>query len=397
SYPKIIRVICRCVVALLRSGGGRMAENFSQKWIAQYNKEVDEYNVKNDGSTGFKMEKDKGIDFTNCLVDNTKLYDGSNGSKMSIFWRNERYMLKFPPKPKPSKKLSMSYINSCFSEYIACHIVDSLGLSVQETLLGTYNDKVVVACKDFTGNICQFVDFTSVKNSIVSIENGGWDTTLTDVLSAIDQQKNVNSLELKRHFWDMFIADALLANFDRHNGNWGLLKNFATQKYSIAPIFDCGSCLLSQIDETMMLKTLNNKQDLNNLTFSPYSALKDDRDKRITYFNFLTTTEDKDCLNALVKLYNKIDMAKIHTIIDNTPYASALHKDFLKVILEKRKEKIIDVAYTRALDIVRSQENIELPETNKQTKFPETPLRPQGFSMQSTTLEPPAPSKRRRR
>ncbi|WP_163556353.1 hypothetical protein [Helicobacter suis] len=94
----------------------------------------------------------------------------------------------------------MSYINSCFSEYIACHIIDLLGLSVQETLLGTYKDKVVVACKDFTGNVYQFVDFTSVKNSIVSIENGGWDTTLTDVLFAIDQQKNVDSLELKRHF-----------------------------------------------------------------------------------------------------------------------------------------------------------------------------------------------------
>ncbi|WP_163535148.1 HipA domain-containing protein [Helicobacter suis] len=325
------------------------------------------------------MDKDEGIDFTTCLVDHTKLYDGSNGSKVSILWKDEHYMLKFPPKPKPSKKLDMSYINSCFSEYIACHIIDSLGMSVQETLLGTYKDKVVVACKDFTGNVYQFVDFTSVKNSIVSIENGGWDTTLTDVLFAIDQQKNVDSLELKRHFWDMFIADALLANFDRHNGNWGLLKNFATQKYSIAPIFDCGSCLLSQIDEATMFRTLNNKQDLNNLTFLPYSALKDDRDsalkddrdKKITYFNFLTTTENKDCLNALVKLHGKIDMAKIYAIIDNTPYASTLHKDFLKVILEKRKEKIIDVAYTRALDFVcKYREDIKLPQTPQHKELP---------------------------
>lgn len=26
-----------------------------------------------------------------------------------------------------------------------------------------------------------------------------------------------------QYFWDMFVVDALLGNFDRHNGNWGFL------------------------------------------------------------------------------------------------------------------------------------------------------------------------------
>lgn len=62
-------------------------------------------------------------------------------------------MLKFPPVPSRSK--TMSYTNGCISEYLACHIFESLGFKTQETLLGTYTDprgkeKIVVACGDFT-------------------------------------------------------------------------------------------------------------------------------------------------------------------------------------------------------------------------------------------------------
>ena len=61
-------------------------------------------------------------------------------------------MLKFPA-PAPKNK-ELSYANSCISEYIGCHIFNSVGIAAQETLLGIYRkngaEKIVVACKDFT-------------------------------------------------------------------------------------------------------------------------------------------------------------------------------------------------------------------------------------------------------
>ncbi len=39
-------------------------------------------------------------------------------------------------------------------------------------------------------------------------------------MDAIDKQQYVSPVALRKFFWDMFIADALLGNFDRHNGNW---------------------------------------------------------------------------------------------------------------------------------------------------------------------------------
>lgn len=90
------------------------------------------------------------IDFTDLPVRN-KTYAGANDSKISVIYNGEQYMLKFPT--APSRNREMSYTNGCVSEYIGCHIFESIGIPVQKTLLGTYarngRQKVVVACKDF--------------------------------------------------------------------------------------------------------------------------------------------------------------------------------------------------------------------------------------------------------
>ncbi len=38
------------------------------------------------------------IDFSNCTRLNTKLYGGSNGSKIGILYNNQKYLLKFSSK-----------------------------------------------------------------------------------------------------------------------------------------------------------------------------------------------------------------------------------------------------------------------------------------------------------
>ena len=78
-------------------------------------------------------------------------------------------MLKFPAQAPKNKDLS--YANSCITEYIGCHIFNSVGINAQETLLGTYEKngvkKIVVACKDFTSPGIVLQDFASLKNTVV--------------------------------------------------------------------------------------------------------------------------------------------------------------------------------------------------------------------------------------
>lgn len=288
------------------------------------------------------------IDFTNAVQKN-KTYAGSNGSKISVLYNGEQYMLKFPPFPTINK--GMSYTNSCISEHIGCKIFESVGIPVQETVIGTYTnkgkEKIVVACKDFTSQGITLQDFASLKNRIIDSERNCYGTEIADILSTIDEQTAINSETLKTRFWDMFIIDALIGNWDRHNGNWGFLYNNETDEVMLAPVFDCGNSLYPQADEDLMKKILSDKNELNHRVFDiPLSAVTYNG-KKINYFKFLSEGKFLDCNKALKRIASRIDMKKIYEIIDNTPTITELQKEFYKTMLTTRKERIIDFSLNK--------------------------------------------------
>lgn len=286
------------------------------------------------------------IDFTNLPVRN-KTYAGANGSKISIVYNDELYMLKFPSVPNINK--NMSYANGCISEYLGCHIFESIGIPVQQTLLGTYErngkEKIVVACKDFTANGLVLQDFASLKNTIIDSANNGYGTELSDIIQTLEEQTAMDPVVLTEWFWDMFIVDALIGNWDRHNGNWGFLYNIVTDEISLAPIYDCGSCLFPQADEEIMRRTLDDPAEREVRIFErPLSGIKINGQK-IQYFKFISSLENKDCNAALKRIIPRIDMNKIYQIIEDTPFISNLQKDFYKTMLSERKERILDYSY----------------------------------------------------
>ena len=290
------------------------------------------------------------IDFTNLPVRN-KTYAGANGSKISVLYNNDLYMLKFPAFPAINKK--MSYANGCISEYLGCHIFESIGIPVQETILGTYTkngkEKIVVACKDFTANGLILQDFASLKNTIIDSAHNGYGTELSDIVKTLEEQTAIDPKLLIDWFWDMFIVDALIGNWDRHNGNWGFLYNFKTDSISLAPIYDCGSCLFPQADEEIMRKTLTDPDELKIRIFErPLSGIKINGQK-IQYFNFISSLENADCNKALERILPKVDVNKINKIVDETPFISNLQKKFYKTMLKERKERILDFSYQKLL------------------------------------------------
>ena len=293
------------------------------------------------------------IDFT-AMPTRKKAYAGANGGKIAIVYEDEQYMLKFPPHPKRNKELS--YTNSCISEYLGSHIFEIVGIPVQETMLGTYTvngkEKVVVACKDFTTHETVIQDFASLKNTLIDSGHSGYGTELSEILEAIEEQSAVDPSELKRRFWDMFIVDAFIGNWDRHNGNWGFLYNSRTDEISIAPVYDCGSCLYPQADESVMKMTLDNAAEMDFRVFEiPLSGIRQDGEK-IRYFDFISSLKNKDCNAALIRITPKIDMNKINTLIDETLFISDLQKTFYKRMLAERKEKILD----KSLQLLRKRE-----------------------------------------
>lgn len=264
----------------------------------------------------------------------------------------------------------MSYTNGCISEYLACHVFASLGFKTQETLLGTYTDprgkeKVVVACKDFTEGGKRLLEFAHLKNTCINSEQNGYGKELSSILQAIDEQTLLPPDQLRDFFWDMFIADALLGNFDRHNGNWGVLVDEQLKTAEIAPVYDCGSCLYPQLANGDIESVLSNEDAISKRVYTFPASSIEENGKKISYFEFISSLKNRDCTAALKRVLARINMNEISEIIDETPTLLPVQKEFYKVMITERKAKILD--YTMEQFIRLGRKKLEMGESQGHT------------------------------
>lgn len=287
------------------------------------------------------------IDFTHCPRVAGRAYNGANGKKIAVEYQGETWILKFPPNVH-DRPNDQSYSNSCISEHLGSTIYRMLGIPAQETLLGTHvngRTKVVCACKDFTRPGLRLFDFCSIKNTVIDSETGGTGTELSDVLTTIEQQDFIDPVIVLERFWQMFVVDALLGNFDRHNGNWGFLVDERTGQSSLAPVFDCGSCLLPQADDRIMQMCLDNEDEMNARIYSfPGSMLKIGG-RKINYHDFIHGSHPAGLDAALQQLLPLINTLDFSSLVSDTPYLSALQRNFYTEYLTRRREKIYSLDY----------------------------------------------------
>lgn len=146
-------------------------------------------------------------DFSNCEINKFRYYGGKNGGKICIKYNDDEYMLKFPAINEGISE--HAYSNSCISEHIACQIIKTLGLKVQDTILGKYNspsgEKIVVACKDFTNYGKVFKQFAELKNSQIETSKNGYGTELKEVIETIDGTPEISSV--RKEFYEKIIKE----------------------------------------------------------------------------------------------------------------------------------------------------------------------------------------------
>ena len=272
------------------------------------------------------------IDFTNA-IEQFNNYKGSE-KKKTLIYNNKKYLVKFPD-PVREKNKNISYINNSYSEYIGSNIFKIIGFKTQNTLLGIYKykekDKIVCACEDFTDDnhvLYEFENLALSTNPDKKIE-----TELTDIMEVIEENKIIDTSNTKQKFWDMFIIDFLIGNTDRHNGNWGFLLDKNTGKFEFSPIYDCGSCLNPMLDDEAIGKIDAN--ELKNLALNCHSCLKINGNK-INYVSYLKQMKNKECNDAIKRLFLNINMNEIKKFIDNIECISNIRKEFYKNILEQR-------------------------------------------------------------
>lgn len=282
------------------------------------------------------------IDFSKA-TEELNNYKGSE-KKKTLIYNGKKYLVKFPD-PVKEKNKNISYINNAFSEYVGSNIFKIVGFETQNTILGTYNyngkEKIVCGCEDFTNNgniLYEFENLALSTNPDKKIE-----TDLKDIIEVIEESKMLDTEKIKEKFWDMFIIDSLIANTDRHNGNWGILLNKKNNSINFAPIYDCGSCLNPMLEDTEIEKLSD--VEFKNLALNCYSCIKENG-KKINYISYIKSMKNEECNQAISRIFTKIDLNEIKNFIDKIECMSNIRKEFYKKIISLRYD-ILKTVYEK--------------------------------------------------
>lgn len=276
-------------------------------------------------------------------IEELNKFKGSE-KKKTLIYGNKRHLVKFPD-PVIGENKNITYINNAFSEYVGSNIFSIIGFETQNTALGTYlyngKEKIVCACEDFTDKINKLYEFESIALSINPDKK--IETELNDILEVIEESQNMIPNDTKEKFWDMFIVDSLIGNTDRHNGNWGFLVNSESGNLKFSPIYDCGSCLNPMLDDDQ-IKNLS-EIEIKNLAINCYSCIKENG-KKINYMTFISDVKNKECNEAILRMFEKIKIEKINEFIDSISCMSYTRKEFYKKIILLRYN-ILEKTYKR--------------------------------------------------
>lgn len=259
--------------------------------------------------------------------------------KFEIIIDGHRYIVKF----QKNSEVGLTY--NYVSEYLGSHIFQSIGVPVQETFLGTYDGKNVVVMKNFLEPEDALVAFNGIGESSLERDKELYQYTYEDITAMLtENMKSTNVAETIERFWDMFIVDALIGNFDRHGGNWGFIKR--NNQYRIAPVYDNGSSLYPKLNtDEKISEVLASQEEIDKRIYQfPTSHIKV-KNRKSSYFEVISSLQFEACNDALKRIVPRIDLERINRIIDEIEEISELRKQFYKTMLQQRYEKILMYSY----------------------------------------------------
>ena len=269
-----------------------------------------------------------------------RYYTGAERKK-GILIQGEPYIVKY------AKNSPQGITYSHISEYIGSHLFQMVGLEAQQTFLGTCDGNPVVVMKDFIGEDEIFIPFNDVGDSTLEQSRERYQYTYHDIMQMLEENMKLTDVEgTIQHFWNMYLVDAWIGNFDRHGSNWGFLKK--DNRYRMAPIYDNGSSLFPRLNTDMKLQEILDSEEemLKRVYTFPTSQILL-QGKKSSYYELIDSLQYEECNEALMRMKPKIDLEKMEKIIDGVEEISALRKTFYKRMLYLRYEVMIKEPYRK--------------------------------------------------
>ena len=282
------------------------------------------------------------MDYSDCP--RMDMFLSGSERKIAVQIDGQKWILKF--QYRDELKVRFNHV----SEYLGSRIFSSLGFDVQTTELGTYRGEQVVACRNFIPDGCAFVPFNDVGESTLERDKELFQYSYEDIMAMLDANTKLTDVkETISTFWNIFIVDAFIGNFDRHGSNWGFLK--CNGRYRLAPVFDNGSCLYPQMtDEDMMARIIDSRELTEDRVYRfPTSQIKMDG-RKSSYYDVILGMRYAECNEALARVFPRIDLDEIHGIVDSIDSITDVHKRFYRHMIDSRYHLILEEAYGRLAD-----------------------------------------------
>lgn len=269
-----------------------------------------------------------------------RYYTGAERKK-GIMIKGEAYIVKYA-KNSP-EGMTFSYV----SEYLGSHLFEQAGFNVQKTILGTCDGCNVVVMKDFIGEEECFVPFNDVGDSSLERDRERYKYSYDDIMLMLKENtKLTNVQETCDCFWDMYIMDAWIGNFDRHGANWGFLKK--NNQYRLAPVYDNGSSLFPRLNtDEKLLQVLNSREEMDKRIYQFPTSQILLKGTKSSYYEVIDSLAYEECNKALVRIHKRMDLNKMQSFIKKMEEISEVRCKFYITMLEERYLKLIAEPYEK--------------------------------------------------
>ena len=229
-------------------------------------------------------------------------------------------------------------------------MADALGIPAHDTMLGTYGDELVVACRDFkvgVENLGEFADY--LKERYNSKDRGKY-LFYNQLYETIENSEDLSEYkkECICNYWDTMVVDALVGNFDRHTGNWGYLADDLNGTFRIAPMYDFGSTLFPRLSDFGRKEKMGSHFAMMERCFvfpSSQLYMSNEKNGAVSYYDLLCSGFDKNCSEAVLRIVPKIKIDRIRLIINSLEGLTDIQREFYCEILAYRIANILLPAY----------------------------------------------------
>lgn len=284
-------------------------------------------------------------DFTSYLSFAPGDYGGSD-EKYAVRMNGIWYMLKFDSGISQQGGDFAQVATSSISEYLGSHIFQMAGIEAHETILGTAYGRTCVACRDFMRNDPRNlvkISFHDLENANINVRQHNRLTPEFEyTLGILQSHPYLEPIrgEAIRRFWQTLCIDSLIANYDRHAGNWGYLALRDTNEpVGCMPVYDCGSSLFSLLSDAAATRILSDKdQFMKRQLERPTARLLNKQGKKMTYREVLLAPVAAPARQEMIGLDKALDLDSVKQLVYQCPGISSEKAAYLSAALDARYE-----------------------------------------------------------